>query len=404
MRIAIDATFRMHGGGMIHIRNLLAAWQRLGVFREHKIVLFTRPENLKDIGTLSSEIEIVTFGTHEISPIARVLWQQFRFPRLIRKMGLDVLFCPGGTVPLRSPIPTVVAFRNAAPFCSSVNPRTAGLPHWLSFKILGLMMKLAARYSTRVLFISHHFRDLFVKRFGFPIERADIVYHGCDALRASEKDSALLRELGIGERYILSVSHLYRYKNMPVLIEGYALAQKVLKSHGLQLAIVGKVIDRWHYDRMRRRIQELGLQDWILLPGPVAHDRVGALLKSCHSFVFQSTCENCPNTLIEALAAAVPVATSNASVMPEIGGDAVLYFDPFEAKSIAAALTRLTEDDELRRELIRKASERAKAFPTWDEVGRLTLDSLTRAASLSRSQLATNYATAPGRRNDYPSK
>ena len=85
-------------------------------------------------------------------------------------------------------------------------------------------------------------------------------------------------------------------------------------------------------------------------------------------------------SLIEALAADVPIACSNVGVMPEIAGDAAAYFDPYDPGDIANTLARVINDAPLRDTLRKKALEQARKFPTWDEVGEMTLRSLERAA------------------------
>jgi glycosyltransferase involved in cell wall biosynthesis len=229
-----------------------------------------------------------------------------------------------------------------------------------------------------VIFVSQYFKRLFVERFGYPAERGDVIYHGRDGL-AQALDRSPLQQPGIRAPYLLSVSHLQPYKNIPALIEGYGLARQRLQARGLQLVLVGKPGGAGHLQKLKDLIRKLGLEDWVLLAGGVPHSAIGPLLAGCNSFVFQSTCENCPQTLIEALAAGVATACSRAGVMPEIAGDAALYFDPFAPREIAETLTRMSEDDSLRTQLRERARQQALQFPTWDEVGRLTVRSLERA-------------------------
>jgi glycosyltransferase involved in cell wall biosynthesis len=295
------------------------------------------------------------------------------------KSKLDVLLCPGNMIPLRSPVPTVVTFRNAGPFCSSVTLRSTGTHDWLWLRLLGIFMRLSARAASRVIFISRYFKDLFVRRFRFPAERGDVIYHGRDGLMMEAPAPAFLPQLGIRPPYLLSVSHLYPYKNTPALIEGYALARQTLQARGLQLALVGQPRSGAYFGQLQGLIQRRGLKDWVVLTGGVPHRAIGPLLTGCEFFVFQSTCENCPTTLIEALATGVPVACSKAGVMPEIAGNAALYFDPFDQDDIARALMQMAGDGSLRAELRQKALQQAQRFPSWDEVGQMTLQSLQRA-------------------------
>jgi glycosyltransferase involved in cell wall biosynthesis len=380
MHIAINASYRMHGGGHTHLRHLLDTWCKTGVDQAHTISLFTRAENVCALqAALSRHINIRAVGKRPMTLAAKLTWEQLVFPRILARSSLDVLLCPGGMVPLRSPIPTVVTFHNAGPFCPSTTVSSMGPYDWLWLKVLGVLMRRSALSARRVIFISRYFKDLFVRRFRFPAERGDVIYHGRDALRVEPPEPTLLRQLGVRAPYLLCVSHLYPYKNLPALIEGYALARHTLQAKGLQLALVGKARHESYHRRLQELIRQRALDDWVVLTGGVEHQSVGPLLAGCDFFVFQSTCENCPTTLIEALAAGLPIACSSAGVMPEIAGDAALYFDPFDPEDIAQALTRLAENGTLRAELRQKALQQALKFPTWDEVGQMTLHSLRRA-------------------------
>jgi glycosyltransferase involved in cell wall biosynthesis len=380
MNIAINATYRLHGGGFTHLKHLLDAWSRIGVDREHTIWFFTRAENIPALqGSLSKRIKIYAIGRRPMNLAAKMAWEQLVFPRVLAKLAPDVLLCPGNMLPLRSPVPAVVVFHNAGPFCPSVTLRSTGVHDWLWLKLLGAMMRLSAHAADRVIFISEYFKDLFVRHFRFPAERGDVIYHGRDTLSAKQLDPSLLQQLGIGAPYLLSVSNLYPYKNIPALIEGYALARHTLQARGLRLVLAGKPRSEGYYQQLKGLIHRHGLEDWFVLTGGVAHHVIGSLLAGCEFFVFQSLCESISMSLMEALMAGVPVACSNAGVMPEIAGNAALYFDPFDPADIASALTRMAEDGTLRDDLRQRAHQQAMKFPTWDEVGQMTLHSLRRA-------------------------
>lgn len=377
MHIAVSAPFRMLGGSLVHLDQLLRAWRRTGIDRTHAITLVTRPENLALLGGLvSPEIQVVPISSPSLRLPARAFWEQVGLPQLMRTVHPDVLLCPGNIAPWRSPVPTVVVLRNAAPFCPGVTWRSAGAATWGRFMLLGAAMRMSARTATRTIFVSRHFRDEFVRRFRFPQARGDVIYHGRDGLPAVKSDPAVLSDLGIRSPYLLSVGHLYPYKNFPALVEGYALARAVLQRHGLRLAMVGACPDESYRRYLHRLVRERDLEEWIVFTGGVPHRTIALLLAGCEWLVFQSTCENCPNTLVEALAAGVPIACSSAGVMPEIAGDGAAYFDPFQHADIARVLTALAEDPALRRDLCTRARAQAARFPTWDEVGRQTLASL----------------------------
>jgi glycosyltransferase involved in cell wall biosynthesis len=106
--------------------------------------------------------------------------------------------------------------------------------------------------------------------------------------------------------------------------------------------------------------------------GYVDHDDLPALHAASSGFVFSSACENAPMTLIEALACGSPIACSDAASMPEICGEAALYFDPYDPADIATALRTLVTSPERRSDLSAAALERASAF-SWSRAAEQTL-------------------------------
>ncbi len=360
----------------MHLAQLLDAWQQSGAARRHHVYIFTRPDTLPAIAPKPESG--ITLCPQQLGP-GKLVWEQTRLPMILTDYNLDVLFCPGGIIPFRSTLPAVMMMQNAAPFCETIGLRNVTLYDYAYFWAFGRMARLSASRASRVIFISRYYQRYFEQRFGFPPARADVIYHGRDTLD-SRSDPAVLERLGVRRPYILSVSHLYPYKNIPALIKGYALAHERLKRQGLRLFLAGKPVSASHFRSLRAMVSKLGLEDWVSFLGPVPHADIGPLLAGCEFLAFQSTCENCPNTLIEALVAGAPIACSNAGVMPEIAGDAARYFNPFDPASIACTLTELAENDGIRQLLRQRALKRAHEFPTWAEVGKLTLRSLELAA------------------------
>jgi glycosyltransferase involved in cell wall biosynthesis len=90
-----------------------------------------------------------------------------------------------------------------------------------------------------------------------------------------------------------------------------------------------------------------------------------ALLAEADVFVFASSCENMPNTLVEAMASGLPIASSNRGPMPEVLQDAGVYFDPEDARSIADAIEPLLIDPTLRDSLAHRAFELARKY-SWE--------------------------------------
>lgn len=378
LRIGISALYRMNGGSLTHLRHLFQMWAEAGIDREHDIVLFVRDESIQQIrSVITPNITLHSVGASGLGAVRKILWEQSWFPRLLKREKIDVLFSTANTTPIFGSTPRVVALRNAGPFCPTVRIRTVGWRLWIYMKILGVFMLLSAFRATRVIFISEYFRTIFLG-FGLPPSKTEVIYHGRDA--SSIAGEAAQPPPRIDGPYMLFIGNLYPYKNVIQLVDAYHRSREYFIARGLKLAIVGNPIDVRYGAAIRAHVEALDLNEHVNLTGGVSHEEIHALMAHCRLFIFQSTCENCPNTLIEALAAGLPIACSNSGVMPEIAGDAAVYFDPFDPDDIGRALRQILDDGQKSRVLGEQAFAQSQKFPTWREVGRRTFEALQTAA------------------------
>ena len=380
MRIAINVLYRASAGSLRHAVQLLEGWKQDGTLAEHECVIFASPESAaalrRELPDLGAAAEIVVLPTRGAT--GRLHCEQWRLPRELVRRGVDVLLCLGNVMPYLTRIPVVAFFQNAAPFCDTVTPASVGWRLWLRFALLGRFMRATARRATVVVFLSRYFRDLFVERFHFPADRGLVIPHaGGPSLRV-DADPSLEARLGIRRPYVLCVSHLNPYKNIVELVEGFARATRDLPPR--QLVLAGMANFPAYLRRIQAAIDAARVNDRVLLTGELPHRQALSLVAGCEAFVFPSTCENCPISLIEALSGGAPVASSNVGAMPEIIGNAALVFDPADPADIGHALRRLLTEPALREEMRRRAVERARTFMSPEAVARATLDAVLAAA------------------------
>jgi glycosyltransferase involved in cell wall biosynthesis len=380
VRIGINAVFQAHGGSFVHLRELLREWGKDGTLSKHRVVLFGSTANVRALETDLNGIAVVPLRRSDLGTAARLLVEQTELVRAIEREQIDVLFCPANTTPLRARVPSVVLLQNAAPFCESVSLSSVGAAQWVRYRLLGRAMRLSVRRATRVIFISEYFRDQFVRRCGFDATKATVIYRSRRPERRTERRETLLAEHGIRGPFVLSVSHLYPYKNLAELAEGFLIASREHSVPDGQLVLVGAEYFAGYRAKIQRTLaRHHAAAGQVVLTGGQPSDVVAELLARCEVFAFPSTCENCPTALIEALAAGVPIACSRVGVMPEIAGDAACYFDPSAPRDIARALADLMRDADLRTELRRRALTRAGRFPLPAEVAARTLNVLEAA-------------------------
>jgi glycosyltransferase involved in cell wall biosynthesis len=118
----------------------------------------------------------------------------------------------------------------------------------------------------------------------------------------------------------------------------------------------------------------------IILVGSVPYANLPALYQYASVNIFASEVENCPNILLEMMASGRPAVVSNRPPMPEIGGDAVCYFDPSRPEDLAERLRELMKDRAQREFLGEKALERSRMY-NWENSARLTWQAIASLAT-----------------------
>ena len=159
-------------------------------------------------------------------------------------------------------------------------------------------------------------------------------------------------------RYILFVSTIEPRKNLGVLLDAYAQLRKSGAYDG-SLVVAGKI--GWKAEGMAKRLREPG----VIHLDYVKPERLAALYRGADAFVFPSIYEGFGFPLLEAMASSVPVVAARSSSLPEIGGDAALYFEPHDSAQLADTLRRIFSDPTLRANLVSRGEARAAQF-RWD--------------------------------------
>jgi glycosyltransferase involved in cell wall biosynthesis len=183
----------------------------------------------------------------------------------------------------------------------------------------------------------------------------------------------VLRKYGIrpDKRYLLYVGGLSPHKNLPRLID--ALAQ--LDGSRVVLVLVGDMKDVFHthVPVMRQAIARAGLEARVIMPGFVPDENLVYLYTRAHALVQPSLMEGFGLPAVEAMACGIPVVSSRAGSLPEVVGDAGIFFDPTDVASITEALREILADDSRRDHLARQALTRAARF-SWDHAAKALRD------------------------------
>jgi glycosyltransferase involved in cell wall biosynthesis len=179
-------------------------------------------------------------------------------------------------------------------------------------------------------------------------------------------EKTILRKYNLkSKKYLIFISFLWPHKNHDRLLKAFSIFlndQHNTKIKGIKLAIIGN-------KTMKKTLsiaKELKIESEIVAPGYVSKKELDIILKHALAFIHPSLYEGFGMPIIEAMAAGVPVVSSTAGSLSEIGGNAVLFFDPYKVDEIAEAIRKITIDQKLRESLIKRGYERAKYFEDND--------------------------------------
>jgi glycosyltransferase involved in cell wall biosynthesis len=242
---------------------------------------------------------------------------------------------------------------------------------------LNLALPLYCRRTTHVIAISDATRRDLVAAYGLPPERITVIHEAAGPqFRPQSPDAvaAVRRRYGLPEQYLLFVGTIEPRKNLTRLLHAF----EVLHGEGVTeaLVVVGK--RGWLYGDFFAALERSSVREAVLLPGFVPDEGLPAVYAGAQALVFPSLYEGFGLPALEAMACGTPVACSGTSSLPEVGGDAALYFDPTREDDIIHTLRHLLGDADLQGELVRRGFERAARF-SWDRVAAET-EAVYRAA------------------------
>ena len=294
-------------------------------------------------------------------------------PRALVKADADVVVEPSHFGPFNLPkhIKRVTVLHDLTPFLSPDY-------HVFSSRVFHrLLMPGILRRADHVITVSEHTRHDMVVRFPFTEKKSTAILLGRDELFIPKNDKSVLEKYGIRQPYFLYVGTLEPRKNLNVLVDAYNTFRQ---RSGLnrQLVLVGK--KGWKIDNLLEKIRQSPYQKDIILTGYVAREELPVLYTMSEIFVYPSLYEGFGLPVLEAMSCGARVITSEVSSLPEVGGDAVMYFDPNSANQLANLILQLSFDAPLLKILSEKSLVQAQQF-SWKKTARETLAVLAALAA-----------------------
>ncbi len=360
MKVGIDA--RMFGpsaGGGGLGRYVEQFVTRLpDVDKQNHYVLFTKTNVESSLEQVRADIHWYTFK------------EQLFLGRLIDKQNLDLVHFPHWNVPIFLKTPFVVTIHDLilleqpkSAVATTRNPLFYTIKYW-AYK---LALWNAITRSKRIITVSEYTKQAILKYFPkIDAEKITVIYEGLTDLgiRSGHGDRAGIKP-ALTIPYLLSVGNSYPHKNLPRLIQAFEQIAPLFPD--LRLVVAGR--KDVFFDRLDQLIHASPFAHRIdHTPNPTDHD-LASLYTNASLFVFPSLSEGFGLPPLEAMQFQVPVVSSNATCLPEILGDAAVYFNPESVDAMARAITDLLNNPGKQAELRKKGLEQIKRYD-WNTMTR----------------------------------
>lgn len=220
---------------------------------------------------------------------------------------------------------------------------------------------IASRDEYKIVAISEYTKTDLVNIVGIKPERIFVVPNAYNSqLYFNQKDSSILKKFGITKPFILYLGALSPRKGIATLLE----SMRFVKEKDFQIVLAGAPTK---YMDVNELISHSDRKDDFILTGYVSDEEKRVLLSSAEIFVFPSVYEGFGLPVIEAMACGTPVITTTATSLPEVGGDAAVYFSPNDSEELAKRIDDFIADNELRQKYSDYGINRSKLF-SWETV------------------------------------
>lgn len=359
MKIGIEAeraNLAQKTGVEHYAKQLILHLAKIDSRNQYVLYLRTRPQAWFNSLPPNFRVKVLPFP---------IFWTQLRLSLEMLLHPPDALFIPASALPLIHPKNSVVTIHDLAWF-KFPQAFTSFMRFYLKWS-----SRFAIKHAKKVIAVSQATKKDIIKYYGADENKIIVIYHGCGEPDNYADNSALPIIAKLPQNYILFLSTLQPRKNLPALVEAVKILRQEYPNENYKLVVGGK--PGWKYEPILNLIKVN--KDFVVYLGHLNDAEKWAAYSKARVLAMPSLYEGFGMWILEAFAAGIPVAISNVSSMPEVAGDAAVYFNPNNPKDIASQIAKVLNNPEFAQSLISRGKKRLADF-SWDKCASQTLQVL----------------------------
>ena len=297
----------------------------------------------------------------------KLIWMQFIFPFELKLLGVKKVYSPLNFSPIIAKflnIKTILCIHsNLAWVYFSLMPNNI-----LRNFILKKFMEFSIKNCHLLVVDSYFAKEEIVKILHLYKKKIEVVYLGINnTFFSKEREKKLIQGFDYNDKYILSVLSCARHHNIINLLKAYKILIKEL-DFDLKIVFVFQILDKNYFLEINKYIKANFTTNKVFTFPNLDSNLLPDLYKNSELYVFTSYCEVFGLTSLEAMSQKIPVVISNRSALPEINGDAAVYFDPDDINEIKDSLKKVLIDKQLKQKLIDNGNRQLKKFNNRENI------------------------------------
>lgn len=345
-------------GAEHYAKELILQLAKIDSHNKYILYLQTQPERWFSELPANFKVRVIPFPKFWTQ--LRVSWEMLMSPP-------DVLFVPASTLPLIHPSSVYTEHDVAWIYHPEIFT-------WYMRQFHRIFSWLARTGANKIIAISGATKKDLINHYKVDESKIAVVHHGYTNTADIEYELPAELAAKLPEKYVLFLSTIQPRKNLELLIDAFRDLKTEHPELPHKLVVVGK--PGWKFQGILRKIEEN--KDIVVFLGYVGDNDRWPILRGADLYVNPSLYEGFGMPLLEAFECNCPVAVSNNSSLPEVGGDAAVYFNPTSKTEITEAMLKVLTNPELRAEMIVKGRQRLTDF-SWEKCARETLAVLEEA-------------------------